>query len=256
MPRRHRIVNLVIALGVALALSAGAAAAQAERPLRVYQASENQWPPFSPHDGRPGMQWEMMTAIAAEAGLTLEAVVTSTARARDMLKRGLLDAEAASAHWFGHDEPDTAIYSRPFMISEDVLIAAPGADFSFYDGPRSLRAVTVHAIIGYSYPHEADWGRRIDVASEEVLVARMNRETLGGVGVCNRVTCGYWAARADQPVAFGPVYDAAPLGFRLHPSRMPLLPRLDAAIEKLAANGALARIAAAYAPGSGAGLTQ
>lgn len=240
-----RLNRFARSVGLALGLGLAAFGALAADPLRVFHTLEGVWPPFMPHEGRPGLQWELMTAALDEAGLPFEAVISSTSRARAMFAKGRIDAEAASPHWFDPAE-ENGVFSAPLFISEDVLVGSPGKDFSFFDGPETLADRVVVGIVGYGYPGVASWGERIDVASEAVMVARFAAGALDDVGVCNRLTCAFWAEKQGVRIAFGPIYDAAPVAVRVRRARADVVPRIDAAIGALRARGELAAIAARY----------
>lgn len=244
-----RLTTLTREVGLALLLSFTAAATlsapAAAEPLRIFHPLEDIWPPFMAHDGRPGLQWELMVAALEQADVAFEVVISSTSRARAMFAAGQIDAEGASPNWFDPGE-DNGAFSAPLFISEDVLVGSPGKDFSFFNGPKTLADYVVAGIVGYGYPGLEWWGERIDVATEAVMVARFAEGTLDGVGVCNRLTCAYWADKHGVSIAIGPVYDAAPVAFRIRHERADVIPRLDAAIIALRNRGALAAIAARY----------
>jgi len=251
--KRRRFGLLRRSIGPAAAVwmaFAGGAAATEERPLRLFLGvDEDRLPPYTPHDGRDGVTFEIVRAIIREAGLAFELVSASTIRGRRMLDTGAVDVEPAARDWFKDPDAHGVAWSAPFMHYDDYLIGGPETDFSFFEGFASMRYATVFSVVGYGYPGSDFWGSRVDLRSEEIMVRRLSaRIDEDAVGVCNRLACAYWAERLAAPITFGPLYDSADVGLRIAAPRTHLKPRLDAAIARLKASEALNGIIARYAP--------
>jgi len=188
----------------------------------------------------------MVGAIMDEAAVEWDVVEASPARGRAGLAEGVFDGEPASPSWFEAEDAARYVWTEAFLTIEERLVGAPGADFSYFDGPKSLGDKQVATVVNYGYPSEALWGGRIDVASERVMVQRIQRLGPSTVGLCNIVVCLYWASRLEQKIAVGPIYDSGAVALRLQKRHAGLLPRLDAAIATLRADGAFDAATARY----------
>lgn len=243
MPLRLR--DAVFAVGLALLATPPPAAAE-DAPLTLFRDSTSDWRPFAPHDGRPGLMWEMIGAIMDEAAIGWRAEETSPARGRAALADGDLDGEPASPNWFPPEEAARYVWTDYFVKIEERLIGAPGTDFSDFAGPASLADKQVFTVVNYGYQGVDQWGGRIDVASERVMVQRIQRSAPSSVAICNIVACLYWAGALDQEIAVGPVYDSGAVALRLHKRHAALIPTLDAAIATLRERGAFGAATARY----------
>lgn len=104
-----------------------------------------------PHEGRPGLQWALMTAALDEAEIPFEAVISSTVQARAMFIAGRIDADGTSPNWFD-PAGNHGAFSAPLIVSEDVLVGPLGQDFNFFVNAESLAGYAVAGIVGYGYP--------------------------------------------------------------------------------------------------------
>lgn len=173
------------AFSLFLAYLLGATCARAET---VVIAGDIWCPINCAQDAREhGIFVELAEQIFAEAGIAVEYREVNWARAVHDTRSGKLDAVIGAGV---HDAPDFLFGDTASGVSRSCFYARPGGAWR-YNGIRSLPAVAVGAINGYSYGEELDSyirafqhdPRRVQlVAGDQALMINVEKVGLGRIG--------------------------------------------------------------------------
>jgi len=136
---------------------------------------DTDWPPYlisAPNQPNKGVLVEVLTAVAAPLGYTIQVERLPNKRGWLLLNAGDVNVHPKAKEWVKN--PERYSWTDPFMMSEDVLLYPASSDFK-YTNPEGLYGKTVAAINGFIYPvleeHFASGKiRRVDVASPYAML--------------------------------------------------------------------------------------
>ncbi|WP_417462518.1 substrate-binding periplasmic protein [Kordiimonas sp.] len=184
-------------------------------------------------------------AILDEAGIDVELIAAPRDVRRDMFVRGELVLDCCSVpDWRAReDEKQTQLWTSPFFYTVDHLIIQEGKEYDLPD-PTDLSAYRVGVVQGFAYRRDATFGDvvvRVSLGEVFEAVAR---------GEADLTIANHQEFRRRQklnplPLVLGPVHHRLGLRARVHKTRADLLPRLEAAIKALNANGRIAHLTGA-----------
>lgn len=219
-----------------------------------YAVTNESWEPywiFS--DGQvSGILSDVMQALDAQMDVTLEADIPQPPlRAQKHFREGFVQLECCvNIAWRTDPEQvEVSLWSDPVLSAEEVIVFPRGRQFSF-SKLQDLQGRTISTVRGYGYVG-SQYFKRVDSPNS---IAQLNSVALGRTeaGIIDRLELAYllasrpeiewYAARIEQ----GPIVNRSELRIRLHRSRADMLKPLNAAIARIRADGALAKISKRY----------
>lgn len=227
-----------------------AATAQAEL-LRV-AFYETPTPPYSftANSGQLGINREILEAITGETGDTLQIEFYPAARILRQFELGKLDVEAAVNPGWRTSSSVPGLYSLAVDKTRDVLCHHPAMPPPAQSW-QSLQGITVGSNRGFLYPtlepyFRSGQFRREDGKDDKEILTKLGAGRYDWL-VINEAVLDYAQKIQHRklclPIA---IIGEAEVMLRLHPSKAGMLPRINAAILKLHANGRLAAIRKQY----------
>ncbi|WP_262690795.1 substrate-binding periplasmic protein [Kordiimonas aestuarii] len=184
-------------------------------------------------------------AILNEAGIEAKLIAAPRGVRRDMFVRGELVLDCCSVEaWRNRaDEIETQLWTVPFFYTVDHLILQAGRRYDIPD-PLDLTAFKVGIVQGFTYKKDTHFGDVISrVSLGEVFEAVAAGEA--DLTIANHQEFRRRQKLTPLPLVLGPEYHRLGLRARVHNSRPDLLPRVEAAIKRLNANGTIARLTGA-----------
>ena len=229
----------------ALALIAAGTAASAET-IRVGMSGGYFPFTFVKQDKLQGFEVDLMNAIAAETGDTVEFVTMSFSGLIGALESGRIDT-IANQITITPDREATFAFTQPYVYDGAQIVVKEGNEGGI-TGPESLSGKSVAVNLGSNFeallrdlPNAAD----IDIRTydsnieQDVALGRMD------AFVMDRVSTGQVIAKSPLPLemagqSFSEIRNALP--FRKDEAGLALRDRIDAALTTLKENGTLADI--------------
>lgn len=237
-----------------LAGMAWPAMARSQTHLR-FALSQTWGPPYVERVGSRvvgGLILDLMTAIAAEAGMAPEFVLLPSARVDPALSDGTVDLHCVLSPVWWPELRDSPRWSVPLLPLTDVLVGRPG-------GPRGLDALTageparIGLVRGYRYPTVQallDAGRleREDALDQWGALEKLMRGRTDMAVVNDTTLIAFQRRRPDSGLRQLAVVDSVPghclLGEKPHvPAN-----RIHAAIQRAVAKGRVAAVLKPYEP--------
>ncbi len=181
-------------------------------------------------------------AILEDAGIEAELIAAPRDVRRDMFVRGELVLDCCSVEaWRNRpDEIEAQLWTSPFFYTVDHLILQEGRDYDLPD-PDDLTAYRVGVVQGFAYKKDSHFGSTVSrVSLGEVFEAVASGDA--DLTIANHQEFRRRQKLNPLPLVLGPEYHRLALKARVHRSRADLLPRLEAAITRLKANGRIATL--------------
>jgi ABC-type amino acid transport substrate-binding protein len=236
------------ALGGALPL-----AAAAQLPTLRFALGQSWASPFLERAGTRvlgGILPDLMTGIAAEAGMTPHFELLPPARVEAALADGSVDMQCLLApSWWPHP-PEYLHWSVPVLVLRDVLVTAaegPATAEAFDRGRRWSLGV----VRGYRYPTlegriQAGELVRDDALDQWAVLEKLARGRTA-VGVVNELTLRAYNQRSgNPPLRVLKVVDEVGTHCLITDHSRHSVPRLQEAIRRWVAKGGVKRVLAAY----------
>ena len=255
--RPHVLILALILLSTYLSFGSFPAKAFAEDKTIVMFIPDTDWPPYLIDDPKfpgGGVLVDVLTAVAAPLGYTVETKRLPNKRGWMMLDKGEVDVHAKAKEWVKH--PDMYLWTEPFMVNEDVMIY-PANKPLHYTTPEKLYGKTVAAMDGFVYPalepHFASYKiTRRGVASPFAMLELVARERVDAALVNRSETQWLFRNRPDLgPERF--VMDETPFdsaGYRYAFTKegdwQPFIDAFNASLEEMKKNGKLQEILSKY----------
>ena len=193
---------------------------------------------------RPGILVELARLILAEARIAGKEISQPKVRAAIAFERKLVDFEWSSPAWFQNNKfPQGSVGTIDILLLREVLIYPPG-EAGNWPNVAAIQGQLVGTVLGYTY-HDEILFDRYDVRSEQILFRMVAKGRLK-VGIMAEHTARYWAREEGLQIGLGPPHSVGGLKLRLRAEFTPLLPRLNAAIERLNRDGAVEWILERY----------
>lgn len=184
-------------------------------------------------------------AILTEAQIKVDLVAAPRDVRRNMFVRGELVLDCCSVpDWRARaDEKRVQLWTSPFFYTVDHLILTEGREYDLPD-PTDLSAYKVGVVQGFTYRRDATFGGTlVRVSLGEVFAAVARGEA--DLTIANHQEFRRRQKLNPLPLVLGPEHHRLTLRARLHKSRADLMPRLEAAIKNLKADGRIARLTGA-----------
>lgn len=184
----------------------------------------------------------VFAAILTEAGIDAEFVAAPHGRKRRMFMDGVIVMDCcASPIWRrAAGEVDLQVFSDAFYQSPEHYVFREGQVLEI-NKPEDLRALRVAKVRGFNYQNEPYFGETISVRDMEdvldLLVAGR-----ADVGMINGQDFRRRMRLQPRPLELGQTYFTADLRVRIRNNHVDLLPRINAAIATLKANGKIEEI--------------
>jgi hypothetical protein len=180
--------------------------------------------------------------ILSEANIEARYIAVPSERKRRLFVRGklLLDCCAAPIWRDRPQEIETQLWSETFYITGEHFLFSAGTihDVSTPEKLTSLRVATVR---GFQYQDRGFFGANVaGVDIEDVF--RLVAAGRADVGIVSNVDFYLLAPQLPGNFALGPLRLEAPQKVRVHKSMAHLLPKINAAIQRLKARGRIKAI--------------
>ena len=214
------------------------------------------WPPYQYTEGNAyrGLFIDAIAELKKRTGIDFEYVTVPTNRMRFMFRDGSLDVESFVNPAWRDDEKDLSVYTIPIMESDDVILmprasaiaAKSVADFA---GKRMGCTLGYFYPEGFSYAMDANTISRIDAHSAEALMQMLLMGRIDAI-ILDQFVVQYAmkkiGAEPDQFAISFNFVGKSPLSMRLKKSRQALVPKLDAAIKAMIADGFMKKLIDSY----------
>jgi len=206
---------------------------------------------FPKNSQNQGILGDILTAIGKITGDTFTAHYFPVARAVYLFDHGLVDIEPGINPEWRTSSPVKALYSIPFGQSTEVVVFKQGNKISIKD-PKALFNQEVGIVRGYSYPKYDAYFKSGDIikvsnVSEALLLRQLK------YGRLKQIFIGLQTRLYEQKnhpeyrqFEIGDAVSNLPVMMRIQPSKAEALPRINAAIKQLLANGTINKIYQKY----------
>ena len=227
-----------------LATFANAEQSQPELNYNV-SASGSHYPFYTSNPENPGILPEIITALMAQANITVNHVELPTKRIAKYLENGFIDFDVFSLKWLAQNERDNPYYvfSDPLIPATEMIIALPNK-VAHYQTEQSLYSKEVGTVLGYDY-HDDEKYNRVDFPSEKELLIALSKARID-VAIMGIHTAAYWSKQLNIKIGFGAQHSHGYLRVRLLAKHKALLPKINQAIAYLHSNGYIKRIEDKY----------
>jgi polar amino acid transport system substrate-binding protein len=214
-------------------------------------------PPNEPHHFAKGSQnlginGDILAEIGKITGDNFEVHYYPVARALYLFDHGLIDIEPGISPQWRNKSSVKALYSVPFGNSTEVVLFSPGNKIAITE-PQVLFGKQVGIVRGYSYPkydNYFDTGDiiKINNVSETLLLKQLLHGRLQQIFIGLQTILYMQKTHPEyRQFEIGDVISELPVMLRIQPSKADALPRINAAISQLLANGTIKKIYQKYA---------
>lgn len=210
----------------------------------VFVAPDGWAPYFTGEAENAGIAVDLLAELGQRTGLSMRVRYIPLKRGQELLRQGTeVNAEMLVAAEWRRFMGDSVVFSDPIMTGTEVIIFPPGKGFPVADIATDLRGLRGAFVLGQSHP---DYGYiREDSPSDETVVRKVAAgRTAFGVEELN--VAAYFAVKNNLRLDFGPIWSKYDYRLELHRSKADLLPRINAAIAQIKADGTVERTIARY----------
>ena len=214
------------------------------------------WPPYQYTDGdiNKGLFIDTIAELKKRTGIDFQYIAVPTNRMRFMFQNGSIDVESfVNPAWRG-DEKDLSVYTFPILESGDVILM-PKATAITAKSAADFAGKQMGCNLGYFYPEgfsdalDAKKINRNDANSAEALVQMMQKGHVEAI-ILDRFVAQYTMKKLGMdPSQFVIAYTfvgKSPMSMRLHKSKATLVPKLNAAIKAMIADGFMSKLIGTY----------
>lgn len=236
----------LIALGLLFILTATAGSAFAEAFIVGFHSGG--FPPmfFEKGDAEKGIFVEVMEKISEITGDGFERVYAPAAR---VIRNFGTDYEVEPGihpDW-RVEQADISVYTVPFMTHTDCVVVRKDAGFAVA-APTDLEGKSVGVIRGFVYtgwtPEEG--GYTPDPATDSVMLFRKLQGKRYDALFTGKYVAKYFAKTMNIEINIAKEIDSKDISFRFYKDKASAVPRINAAIEKLKADGVIDAIIRKY----------
>lgn len=222
-------------------------------------AVSDEWAPrimSGPDGSADGICPMVLRQVAEDLGLDVDFGFMPKPRRQAAFRRGEINVvPCASPVWEGVLS-DVAVYSEPFMMSTEMVLVSAGTT-GVFRSVRDFAGRRFGTIGGYVYhdgfdeAFESGMLRREDAYTVTQNLQKLRAGRIDAM-IVDDYEAAYWMHRAgwsetDFRVAY--VFaDPAPITLMLHASLRDFLPRVNASLARMRANGTLRALFAEYGP--------
>ncbi len=221
--------QLAIIIGVVFCVCTSVSAGQAEGVVRAGQASTAPNVPI----------WE---AILKEAGIDVVFSPLPPKRKRRSFIEGylLLDCCHPPMYRDTPDEKATHLFTDPIYFAQAYYVFRKGEVVPIKDG-SDLTSLRVAGIRGFDYMWQDQFGDRIDGRDHTDILTLLEMHR-ADVGIITGLQFRFEMAKRQWPVELGNVMASGYLHASVHVTRPDLLPKINAAIARMKADGRLDKL--------------
>ncbi|UJF23595.1 substrate-binding periplasmic protein [Shewanella sp. OMA3-2] len=211
----------------------------AEKPLKYNVNGSSSWVPYyvPNQPERPGILGELVPQILSLAEINNEKHNYPPKRTNQALDNGLLDFDFVSPSWFPNkDIGDKFVSSDPIIeIQENIITLKDNA--SAWNNIDSIKGQVIGTVRGYLY-HDDALFTRFDFTSERELVKALHKNRINAA-ISGNLPALYWSKQFNLPITLAAEHSNGVLVMRLRKEHKDLLPKINAAIATLKANGTI-----------------
>lgn len=220
--------------------------AKAETVLKYNVNGSSSWVPYyvPNQPEHPGILGELVPQILILAKISNEKHNYPPKRTNQALDSGLLDFDFVSPSWFPNkDMGDKFVTSDPIIeIQENIITLKENA--STWANIDSIKGQVIGTVRGYLY-HDDNVFTRFDFTSERELIKALHKKRIQAA-ISGNLPALYWSKQFNLPITLAAVHSDGVLVMRLKKEHKDLLPRINAAIAILKANGTIEAIIYKY----------
>lgn len=227
-----RLVTLMLAM---IGVSAVARAAD----LNVVVAPTGYLPYYMGEGKGDGIAIDILKELATRSGISIEVKWVPQKRSRELLAAGVeVNAEFPVAQEWRGAYADKAVFSDMIMTGEEVVLFPADKVFPVKDIKTDLVGRKGSFVLGYVYP---DYGYVREDASDDDAQIRKVATGRTEFSVADRYVANYIAKTDGLALAYGPVWSSYEYRMLVHKNSAALLPRINAAIATMKADGSIQR---------------
>lgn len=204
--------------------------------------SGNHYPYYTNETEKPGILAEIVSEVLLQAKIQGISIEQPAKRTVHYLHSGLIDFDTISPDWLNGDEKqdERFVFSAPLIRVNEYVVTLP----NFTSPERLLEAKPVGTIRGYYYHDDAHF-ERVDFASEKELVQALQMARVDRI-IIGELPALYWANQLGVKIELKELHTSGFVHIRLLAKHRALLPKLNAAIATLKAQGRFAEIENQY----------
>lgn len=218
----------------------------AETVLKYNVNGSSSWVPYyvPNQPEHPGILGELVPQILIQAKIDSEKHNYPPKRTNQALDSGLLDFDFVSPSWFPNkDMGDKFVTSDPIIeIQENIITLKENANT--WANIASIKGQVIGTVRGYLY-HDDNVFTRFDFTSERELIKALHKKRINAA-ISGDLPALYWSKQLNLPITLATVHSDGVLVMRLRKEHKGLLPRINAAIATLKANGTIKTITDKY----------
>lgn len=182
---------------------------------------------------------DLWHAVVEEAGINAHYIAMSRGERRDAFTKGTLAMDCCSLpEWRSRPEEQAVQhYTNPIFYTVEHLIVHKDS-VKDYSGAIDFSGLKVAMVKGFKHRGQATFGEIIFAPTMSQVYALVAE---GEADVTFANNQEFWRRQRLQelPLMLGPVHEQTLLRARVHEKWAPLVPQINAAIQKLRKNGAL-----------------
>jgi polar amino acid transport system substrate-binding protein len=225
--------------------------AMANTVLKYNVSGSSSWVPYylPEQPEQPGILGELVPKVLMLAEISSEKHNYPPKRTNQALESGLLDFDFVSPSWFpNEDMGDQFVTSEPMIqIKENIITLEDNA--TAWKNVDSIKGQPIGTVRGYLY-HDDALFTRVDFTSEQELIKALHKNRIQAA-ISGDLPALYWSKKFNLPIALAAVHSDGVLVMRLRKEHKDLLPKINAAIAILKANGTIDAIIEKYTNQSG-----
>ncbi|WP_434928948.1 substrate-binding periplasmic protein [Shewanella sp. HL-SH5] len=218
----------------------------AEAVLKYNVNGSSSWVPYyvPNQPEHPGILGELVPQLLIQAKIGSEKQNYPPKRTNQALDSGLLDFDLVSPSWFpNEDMGDKFVTSDPIInIQENIITLKENA--VAWQNIDSIKGQVIGTVRGYLY-HDDAFFTRFDFTSERELIKALHKKRINAA-ISGDLPALYWSKQLNLPITLATVHSDGVLVMRLRKEHKDLLPRINAAIAILKANGTIKTITDKY----------
>ncbi|WP_372770031.1 substrate-binding periplasmic protein [Pseudoalteromonas sp.] len=209
--------------------------------LRYNFSGSSNWVPYYMQDkGMPGILPELIPLILKHADITGIEVKLPPKRSNQAIEEGEIDFDAVCAEWFPNQFVGADfVLSKPLITIKEYFVGLADSSKTAH-----LDHHNIGTVLGYYYYDDSDYNR-VDFRSERELILALKKARVSRI-LIGDLTANYWAKEYDVELQFQKLHTQGLLRIRLNKQKQHLLPRINAAIDKLYSQGVISKIIDKY----------
>lgn len=198
--------------------------------------------PYQPEN--PGILAELVPKILVLAQIENEKHNYPPKRTNQALETGLLDFDLVSPSWFPNEDMGELFVQSDAIIQIKENIITLEENAQKWADINTIKKQSIGTVRGYLY-HDDSLFTRVDFTSERELIKALHKNRIEAA-ISGDLPALYWSNKLDQKIALAAVHSNGVLVMRLRKEHHLLLPKINAAIAHLKADGTINAIIDKY----------